>query len=138
MAQILMANRAYSTLAGGISAVATTLNVQSGDGAKFPNPTGGDYFALVLGDGTISGPFEVVYCTNVTGDTMTVIRAQEGTVAQIWAAGKRCDNLFTSGVLEAVQTNASGQAQAGNYATDSGTANAMVITLSPAIVSYVD
>lgn len=137
MTQVLFANRAYSTLAGGITNVALTLTVQSGDGAKYPSPTGGDYFTVVLGDGTIAGAFEVCYCTSRTGDVLTVTRAQEGTVALTWASGTRADNLITEGAFSVIQSNASGQSQAGNYAADSGTANAMVITLSPAPGSYI-
>ena len=136
MAQVLFANRAYSTLAGGITNVALTLTVQSGDGAKYPSPTGGDYFSLVLGDGTIAGAYEVTYCTSRTGDVLTVTRAQEGTSALAWTAGTRADNLITAGAFSAIQSNASGQTQSGNYATDSGTADALIITISPAIVAY--
>ena len=118
--------------------MATVVNVASGEGALFPSPSGGDYFALVLGDGTFSGPYEVTYCTSRTGDALTVTRAQEGTTALAWIAGSRASNLMTAGTMETIQTAASGQQQSGNYATDSGTANALVITLSPAPASLAD
>lgn len=130
---ILFANRARSTLAGGITNVATTLNVASGEGALFPNPTGGDYFALTLADGTISGAYEIAYCTARTGDAMTITRAQEGTTGLAWTAGSRADNLMTADTMEAIQTAASGQSQTGNYAADTGTADAMVVVLTPAV-----
>ena len=44
----LFANNAFSTLAGAISNTATTMSVQAGAGAKFPSPTGGDYFLVTL------------------------------------------------------------------------------------------
>lgn len=130
---VLFANRARSTLAGNINAVATVVNVASGEGALFPSPTGGDYFALTLSDGTISGAYEICYCTSRTGDALTVTRGQESTAAASWTAGSRADNLMTAGTMQAIQNAASGQSQSGNYGTDIGTADAMVVDLTPAI-----
>ncbi|WP_168709197.1 hypothetical protein [Halomonas borealis] len=42
---------------------------------------------------------EVVHVTGVSGDTLTVARAQEGTTAQAWAAGDGVSHRLTAGVL---------------------------------------
>ncbi len=70
-----MVNFAESTLDGAILAADLTLDVQAGDAAGY----GAVDYHLVIGD-TVQG-FEIVKATGVAGDTITVTRAQEGTVA---------------------------------------------------------
>lgn len=96
---VLFTNNAASSLASGITNVATTLTVQTGDGAKFPSPSGGDYFYLTLDDLT---NVEVVKCTARTGDTLTVTRAQDGTTAQSFASGTtKVELRLTRAVMQA-------------------------------------
>lgn len=82
----LFTNLATSTLASGITNVATTLTVQAGDGAKYPAPTGGDIFRAVLFKKS-TGDVEIVTCSARTGDVLTVARAQEGTTGIAFLAG---------------------------------------------------
>lgn len=103
----LFANNASSTLAGPISNAATELNLASGTGALFPDPSPGQQFSLTLNDASTGLLTEIVYCTARVGDTCTVVRGQEGTVAQNWLAGDIAANLVTKGQMEAmVQTSA--------------------------------
>lgn len=103
----LFANNASSTLAGPISPSATELNLASGGGALFPDPGADEQFALTLVDAATGLQTEILYCTERVGDTLTVVRAQEGTVAQSWLAGDPAANLATAGQMEAmVQTSA--------------------------------
>lgn len=103
----LFANNASSALAGPISNAAVILNLASGTGALFPNPSAGQQFAMTLNDAATGLLTEIVYCTARVGDTCTVVRAQEGTVAQNWLAGDLAANLVTQGQMEAmVQTSA--------------------------------
>ena len=44
MANMLFTNNAATTLASGITNVATSLTVASGQGTLFPNPTSPQYF----------------------------------------------------------------------------------------------
>ena len=66
------ANNISSTLDGNITDVATTLDVASGEGASFPTTYP---YHVVIDD------LEVVRVTDVTTDTLTIVRAQEGTSA---------------------------------------------------------
>lgn len=100
--QFVWANNAASTLAGPISNTTTTLNVASGQGALFPNPSAGQQFALTMTDAATGLNTEIMYCTARSGDTLTVVRAQEGTVAQNWLAGDPCANLITAGQMAAM------------------------------------
>jgi hypothetical protein len=86
MAQ-LFTNNAGSRLVAGISNVALSVQVAVGDGALFPNPTGGDFFLCTLSK-IVSGietNREIVKVTARAGDVFTIVRAQEGTTAQVYA-----------------------------------------------------
>ena len=81
----LVANNATSTLSSGITNVATSLTVQSGDGAKYPSPGAYEYFYATLSN--LSGTtVEIVKVTARATDTFTVVRAQAGTAAAAFAA----------------------------------------------------
>lgn len=97
------ANNASSTLAAPISNTALSVSLAAGTGALFPNPSAGQQFALTFNDAATGLLTEVVYCTARSGDTLTIVRAQEGTVAQNWLAGDLAANLVTEGTMAAMQ-----------------------------------
>ncbi len=103
MAQILFANNARSTLAGAISNVATTAVLATGSGALFPHPSVNQYFILTFQDQLTGLLREIVHVTNVTGDTISLVRAQEGTTALNWQAGDIAAHLHTAGAMRALQ-----------------------------------
>lgn len=139
----IFANNASSTLAGPISNSATALNLASGQGALFPNPSAGQQFSMTLVDEATGLINEIVYCTARSGDTCTVVRAQEGTVAQAWFAGDVAAALVTAGQMAAmVQTAALYPSRivtaSGVFATTTADANGGVglnRTVSPAVSS---
>ena len=133
MSTALVANNVGSTLASSLSPVATTLTVATGTGASFPNPATGQYFVatLIPSTSTIGLPNEIIWVTARVGDTFTIIRAQEGTTALSFASGDNIQMLWTAGLFNLLTQASQLQAQTGNYATDSGTANAVVATLNP-------
>ena len=88
-------NRAASSLAADITSTATSLTVQTGDGAKFPQP--GNGFNITIED-------EIFKCTARSTDTLTVVRAQEGTTAAAHTAGKAVELRITAGVIESRTT----------------------------------
>ena len=96
MSKILFANNAQTTLAGGISNVATTANLAPGSGALFPSPGAGQYFCLTFSDAATGLLLEIVHVTGVSGDTITMVRGQEGTTALAWLAGDHADNRLTA------------------------------------------
>lgn len=85
MNDILFTNFAFSQLSVGINASATTIVVELGHGARFPAPTAGDYFYVTLENASLAR--EIVKVTARTSDTLTVVRAQDGTTALSWLAG---------------------------------------------------
>jgi hypothetical protein len=83
---VLIANNAKSTLAAAIGPLDTTLTVASGTETLFPSPSGGDYFYVTLENstGTVR---EIVKVTNRSSTTFTIVRAQDDTLANIFALG---------------------------------------------------
>ena len=137
MSNVLFDNNAATTLGAACGTTDTTLTLAVGTGAGFPSPSSGQYFALTIwAAGSTTGiPNEIVYVTNRTGDTLTVIRAREGTAAQSWAVGAFAGNLITAAVLQSFASITDVQTQSDNYAADTGAANAGVIALNPALTS---
>lgn len=102
---VLLANNATSRLASSLTAAATTLAVTTGQGARFPSPSGDQWFPLTLAkaDGTL----EIVKCTARSGDVFTVVRAQEGTAAQSFSAGDRAELRITAAAIAEFRQNSS-------------------------------
>lgn len=95
----LFTNNAATGMVYPISSSATTLIVNGGSGSLFPTPTGGNYFMLTL-ISQLTGNMEIVQCTARSGDTFTIVRAQEGTTAQSFAIGDSVQLRITAGSLQ--------------------------------------
>lgn len=140
MATRLFTNNATTTLASGITSTATALTVATGAGALFPSPpaNSGQYFIATIVKAGNSAVYEVIKCTARTTDTFTtIVRAQEGTTAQAWNSGDTVALLVTAGDLGGFVQFDDLQSQSGNYAADTGAANAYAVTLSPALSAHV-
>jgi hypothetical protein len=125
----LYANNAKTTLASSITATQTSITVTAGTGTLFPSPTTGQAFKITLVSATSSTVFEICLCTSRSGDTLTVVRGQEGTSGTPFNSGDIVGNYDTAGVMtDLVQ---SGQLQNGYYqfAVATGTANALTATI---------
>lgn len=97
---LIFTNNATATLANTLSAGQTTATVNGGEGQAFPSPSGGDTFYATLEDA--AGNIEIVSVTARATDTFTVVRAQEGTTDQTWAAGTRFECRVTAATLTAM------------------------------------
>lgn len=135
MPQLIAANNAQTTLAGSISNIATTANLASGSGILFAAPGANQYFVGTFTDAATGLLHEIVFVTNVTGDTITMERAQEGTTALNWSANDLFGNLMTAGQLETMVQAFEAQTQSYNYGVDTGVVNAYVVVYSPDIAS---
>ncbi|GEM_PF-6613334 len=85
-------NNAESTLALGITTVATSLTVAAGGGLKFPSAN----FNITIDD-------EILLCTTRSGDVLTITRAQEGTLAAAHSAGAAVSLNVTAGIVSQIQ-----------------------------------
>ena len=138
MSKEVFANNATTTLGSALSSGATSLTVATGTGSLFPTLGPDEYFTCTLwAAGSSTGvPNEIVKVTARSGDTFTIVRAQEGTTAQSWGVGDTCANyptaaflnnlsqlgLQSSGqiILTTTQTLSSAQAGANLVVTTSG------------------
>lgn len=103
---LLAANNAQTVLAAGINSSATSLTVNTGTGALFPSPSPGtSFFKLTLVDAATGLLTEIVHVTERAGDSMTIERGQEGTVARAWSANDIAANMMTAGTLSYLLTN---------------------------------
>lgn len=137
--QLLFANNAQSTLAGAISDSALTANLAPGTGVFFPAPTlGAEYFVGTFTDAATGLLNEVVWVTQVVGDTITMLRAQEGTTALAWDPNDLFAELWTAGQAATLVQEADAQAQPWNYAVDAGSTNAYQCTLDPPLTAHVN
>lgn len=93
----LYENNASGYVGASVTTGATTISLQTGNGALFPSPSGGDYFPVtfVKSDGSL----EIMKCTGRAGDVLTVTRAQEGTSAKAFDVGDRVSLRITAGSL---------------------------------------
>jgi hypothetical protein len=91
---VILKNNATSTITTAISASDVGLAVAAGTGSLFPTLGTGNYFyATLVSSG---GTYEVIKVTARVGDTMTIVRAQEGTTAQSFASGSRFELRVTA------------------------------------------
>ena len=99
MSTQLFANNATSTLAGAITSTAVTVNLQAGGGAQFPNPAAGQYFVATFNDAATGLLEEIVWVTARSTDTLTIVRAQEGTTALAWNSSDLFSMYVTAGTM---------------------------------------
>lgn len=93
---IKFANNATTTLAGSLTAGATSMTVATGDGAKFPTLSGSDYFLTTLIKQVAGLPvYEIVKVTARSGDVFTIVRGQEGTTATTFSVADRAELRLT-------------------------------------------
>ena len=116
----LFANNKSATLNNDVAVPDTSLVLTAGQGAAFPSPAAGQFFAVTI-QSTITGAYEVGYCTVRSGDVLNVERAQEGTTAQAFLAASSVVQMrLTKGSLERLQNQgpAGTVAVTGNWTFD--------------------
>lgn len=93
-------NNAKSTITDNpLLSGATVLNVQTGDGAKFPSAP---FHATLYSSDPSLG--EIVKITTIVTDQFTIERAKENTTAQQWPQGTRLELLVTAKLFDDFQT----------------------------------
>lgn len=139
MSLLQWANNPQTTLAAGISATATSCSVAAGTGSLFPALSGNQYFyaTLISATGT-AAQGEIVKVTAHSTDTFTIVRGQDGTTAQTFDAGDTFALLIPRAALQTLVQIDDLQAQASNFAIDTGSANAYAVGLTPALSEYVE
>ncbi len=90
---IQLKNNASTTIPANLTSITTSVTVASGTGALFPTLGGGDYFYATIQD--VNNHYEIVKVTARTDDVMTIVRAQEGTIAIPFPANSRFEIRVT-------------------------------------------
>ena len=90
---IQFTNDATTFLASNINASVTTITVV--DASSFPTLASGDHTYITLSTPT-NDTKEIVKCTAIVGNTLTVIRAQEGTTAASFTTDDRAQIRITA------------------------------------------
>jgi hypothetical protein len=131
---LIFSNNANSTTAGSITPTDLTVNIAAGTGVLFPQPTTGQEFIATFIDQLTGTLREIVHVTAVNADSLTIVRAQEGTIAQAWPAGSIFAHLHTAGAMAAfIQGSATSLVHAG---TDTGNVNSIVAACIPISTGY--
>lgn len=125
---VLFTNNASSTLASSITNVQTSITVAAGQGARFPSPSGTNVFYATLVD--VSNNIEIVKCTSRSTDTLTIVRAQEGTTARAYASGSVIELRVTAAGLTS-KMDKEGGTFTGPIAVPASTASAAGINVPP-------
>lgn len=98
---VILKNDAYGYLSSAITDSATSIALTSGTGANFPSLGVSDYFYATIFQTT--GISEIVKVTARLGDTLTVVRAQEGTTALAFPSGSKVELRVTAqSILDAI------------------------------------
>lgn len=101
MGQRQFTDNATALLAATITTVSTVVAVATSAGALYPTLTGSEYFMIAVQD--TAGNTEYMKVTAISGDNLTVVRAQEGTSAQSFTANlARVELRNTAGTMAAL------------------------------------
>ena len=92
---VVFSNNAATTLSSAISTSDTTIAVA--DASAFPTLSGSDYTYATLED--TSNHIEVVKVTAISGNNLTVTRAQDSTTARAFSSGHRCQLRLNAALL---------------------------------------
>ena len=99
---VKVTNNAFGTLSAGISSSATTITLDSGQGAKFPTLSTDDFFFATIID--TSNNLEIVKITARYTDSLTAVRAQDNTSARAFSIGDRIELRPTAALFESLST----------------------------------
>jgi len=134
----LYANNAKTTLASPVNATQTTITVAPGTGSLFPNPSSGQAFKVTLVSASSASVYEICLCTARSTDTLTVVRAQEGTSGTPFLLNDVVGNFDTAGVMDGLVQSVQLQNQYYLFAVASGTANALTATIPSTLTALTD
>lgn len=119
MAFLKKKNCAKTTLSGAMTAGQTTMTVA--DASVFPSS--GDFLVTIWNKSSFADPcndsnMEIVKVTNVSGNLLTITRAQESTTGVTHSSGHAVEQLITAGTFEELETAIDGKAPTSHTHTE--------------------
>ena len=100
---VKFSNNASTTLASGVSSSATSITVANG--SVFPALSSGNYFYVTLED-INNTKREIVKCTALSSNALTIVRAQDNTTAQTFSSSDKAELRITAAGLNDVASQA--------------------------------
>ena len=95
--QMALANNFNTALSAGLSSNGGSVTVTST--VNLPTLATGQAMPVTLNDLATRTKYEICYVTAISGSTLTLARAQEGTTAQVWNARDFIFCTATAGVI---------------------------------------
>ena len=97
MPQFIFGNFINTTLSAAVTSTDTSLSVTSA--TNFPTLETGHQIPVTLINAATQTVYEIIYVTAISGTTITVLRGQEGTVAQAWSIGDLVKGCITAATV---------------------------------------
>ena len=97
MPQFIFGNFINTTLSAAATSTDTSLSVTSA--TNFPTLETGQQLPITLINAATQTVYEIIYVTAISGTTLTVLRGQEGTVAQAWSIGDLVKGCITAATV---------------------------------------
>ena len=97
MPQFIFGNFINTTLSAAATSTDTSLSVTSA--TNFPTLETGQQIPVTLINAATQTVYEIIYVTAISGTTITVLRGQEGTVAQAWSIGDLVKGCITAATV---------------------------------------
>ena len=121
--QFIAADFVQTTLSAAATSTDTSLSITSATG--IPALVDGQALPITLINAATQTVYEICYITAISGTTITVLRGQEGTVAQSWSIGDLVKSCRTSGTTGSVVGTL---VPAGSFTLPAGTSRTLVLT----------
>ena len=121
--QFIAADFIQTTLSAAATSTDTSLSITSATG--IPALVDGQALPITLINAATQTVYEICYITAISGTTITVLRGQEGTVAQSWSIGDLVKSCRTSGTTGSVVGTL---VPAGSFTLPAGTSRTLVLT----------
>ena len=96
--QFIAADFIQTTLSAAATSTDTSLSITSATG--IPALVDGQALPITLINAATQSVYEIVYVTAISGTTLTVLRGQEGTVAQDWSIGDLVKSCWNTALIE--------------------------------------
>ena len=121
--QFIAADFIQTTLSAAATSTDTSLSITSATG--IPALVDGQALPITLINAATQTVYEICYITAISGTTITVLRGQEGTVAQSWSIGDLVKSCRTSGTTGSVVGTL---VPAGSFTLPAGNSPTLILT----------
>lgn len=102
MTSFLYSNFGFATLKMGVTAIATTFEVDLNESATFPVVSGGAALRVLLADDSKYKEIADIVANPQTG-TLTMERGKENTAPRDWPAGTEITPIISAGVMQELE-----------------------------------